>query len=88
MNPEQLDLWNAALVTAAMVGGPLVGLALVVGLVTSFIQAATQLQENALSFVPKVIALGLTLMVAGPWMLDNLVRYTKSSFGSLTSGTR
>ncbi len=71
------DLWRAALTTAAMVAAPFVALALVVGLVMSIVQAATQLQENVLTFVPKLIALGVALTFAGPWALGQLTRYTE-----------
>ena len=71
------ELWRAGLTTAAMVAAPFVVLALVVGLVMSIVQAATQLQENVLTFVPKLIALGIALTLAGPWALGQLTRYTE-----------
>jgi len=71
-----LDLWRDALTTAAVVGGPFLIASLAVGLVVSLIQAATQLQENVLSFVPKLIAIGLVMALAGHSLLDKLTRYT------------
>ena len=74
-----LDLWQAALVTAISACAPFVITALVVGLVMSIIQAATQLQENVLSFVPKLVAVGVILALAGPWVLGRLVQYTQTA---------
>jgi flagellar biosynthesis protein FliQ len=71
------DLWRSALTTAAIVATPFVLIALAVGLLMSIVQAATQLQENVLTFVPKLIALGVALTVCGPWALGQLTRYTE-----------
>ena len=71
------DLWRNALTTAIMVAAPFIVLALVVGLVMAVVQAATQLQENVLTFVPKLAALAVVLMLAGPWALAQLTRYTE-----------
>lgn len=75
-----LDLFRGALTTVALVGAPFVITALAVGLLVALLQAATQLQENALSFVPKIVAVGLVLVLAGPWVLGRLVRYAENSF--------
>ena len=74
-----LDVWRLALVTAVEVGGPFVGAALAVGLLASLLMAATQLQESALSFVPKVAALALVLLLMGPWLLGRLTRFTQAT---------
>jgi flagellar biosynthetic protein FliQ len=71
------ELWRTGLMTAAIVASPFIVLALIVGLVMSIVQAATQLQENVLTFVPKLIALGVALTLAGPWALGQLTRYTE-----------
>ena len=78
-----LDIWQNALWTALLVSAPFLLAALAVGLVTSLLQAATQLQENVLSFVPKIVAMGLVLGLLGPWVLDHLGRYTKTSMQSM-----
>ena len=80
-----LDLWQEAIVTTAWVSAPFVAAALVVGLLTSLLQAATQLQENALSFVPKVVATGVALAISGSWVLERLVRYLTTAFESLSN---
>jgi flagellar biosynthetic protein FliQ len=77
------DLLRGALTTIAIVGAPFIGVALAVGLTVSLLQAATQLQENVLSFVPKVVALGLLLALAGPWALSQLAGYAQTAIGSL-----
>jgi len=74
-----LDVWRLALVTAVEVGGPFVAAALAVGLIASLLMAATQLQEGALSFVPKVAALALVLLLMGPWLLGRLTRFTRAT---------
>ena len=74
-----LDLMRTALMTVAMVGAPFIITALAVGLVVALLQAATQLQDSALSFVPKIVAVGLVLLLAGPWVLGRLVGYATSS---------
>ncbi len=80
MSTDQLlDVWRLALTTAVEVGGPFVLAALVVGLLASLLMAATQLQEGALSFVPKVAALALVLVLMGPWLLGRLTRFTQAT---------
>lgn len=74
------DVWRNALVTMAAVAAPFLLSALAVGLATALIQAATRMQENVLSFVPKIIAVLLVMSLAGPWMLGRLTRYTTEAF--------
>ena len=78
-----VDLARNALVTALLVAGPLLAAALVVGLVVSVIQAITQIQEQTISFVPKLIAVGGVFLVLLPWMLQVLVKYTTELFRSI-----
>jgi flagellar biosynthetic protein FliQ len=74
-----LDLWRDALITTAMVAAPLVIAALLVGILTSLLQAATQMNDSSFSFAPKLVAIGLVLAVGGPALLDRLSRYTRSA---------
>lgn len=83
--PTILDLWRGALDVAVAVAAPLLLSALVVGLITSLFQAATQIQENILSFVPKLIAVGLVLLLSGSILLDKLTRYATNSFEATTT---
>ena len=72
-----LNLGQAALEVMLMVSGPLLVVALVVGLLVSILQAATQINEMTLSFIPKILAIFATLLLLGPWMLSTLVDYTQ-----------
>ncbi len=77
-----LSLGSQALTTFLMVAGPLLLIGLVVGLVISIFQATTQIQEQTLSFVPKIIAILVALLVFGPWMISVLKEFT---FGLLAN---
>ena len=65
------------------VGAPVMGVALLVGLIVSLLQALTQVQEMTLTFVPKIVAIFLTLLVATPFMLTTLVDFTQSVFARI-----
>ena len=69
----------------ATVGGPYIGALLVVGLAVGIFQAATQINEMTLSFIPKLIAISVALLVAGPWMLRELIGYTRALIESIPS---
>ena len=78
-----LDLANLlrdAMLVMLKLGGPPLLVALVVGLVISLLQAITQIHEVTLAFVPKVLALGLALLLLGPFMLATLSGYTRLLF--------
>ena len=84
MTPQTvLTLAQQALWITALVSAPLLLTALVVGLAVSIFQAATQINEMTLSFIPKLIALAATLVFAGPWMLKVIVGYTRELFESI-----
>ncbi len=72
-----------ALLLGMKVALPLLLAGLVVGLVVSVFQAVTQIQEMTLAFIPKILAVALVLIVAGPWMLNQLVAYTADLYGSI-----
>ncbi|HNU10534.1 MAG TPA: flagellar biosynthesis protein FliQ [Rubrivivax sp.] len=76
MNPQQvLDAGQQGLMLMLMVAAPLLLVVLLVGLLVSIFQAATQINEATLSFVPKIVAVVAMLAFAGPWMLQTLVEY-------------
>ena len=78
MEPQLvLTLGRDGLLTLLTVCGPIVMVVLVVGLVVSIFQAATQINEQTLSFVPKLLAAFATMAVAGPWMISTLVDYIR-----------
>jgi flagellar biosynthetic protein FliQ len=71
-----INLATTAMALAFKVALPLLGAGLVVGLVVSIFQAVTQIQEQTLAFIPKIVALAAVLLVLGPWMLNQLLAYT------------
>ena len=78
-----LTLVQQALFVTALVAAPLLLTALIVGLVVSIFQAATQINEMTLSFIPKLVAMFAVLVFAGPWMLATLVDYVQRLFASI-----
>lgn len=78
-----LDLARDTLSMALMLAGPLLGAALSVGLLVSLIQAVTSIQEQTLSFVPKLFAVAGTFLVLLSWMLQSLMKFTTDLFVSL-----
>ena len=77
MTPEiVLDVGRDALVVIALLSAPLLLSALAVGLLVGMVQAATQIQEMTLTFIPKLIVLALALLIAGSWMLGVLTDFT------------
>lgn len=77
------DLAVQTMIVAAKVSAPILLTALLVGFAISLFQAATQIQEPTLSFVPKMIAVAIALVVTGNWVLSELVSFTDSLFASL-----
>ncbi len=72
-----VDVWTAAMSVSAKVGAPFLLTGLAVGLTISLLQAATQVQENILTLVPKLIAVGMVLTMSGSWLLDELSAFTR-----------
>ena len=84
MSPEEvLAVGRHALEVTLLLAAPLLLTALVVGLLVGVFQAATQVNEMTLSFIPKLIAMAAALMLAGPWMLKLIVAYTRALFESI-----
>ncbi|MDE2306307.1 MAG: flagellar biosynthesis protein FliQ [Gammaproteobacteria bacterium] len=84
MTPETvMDLAHRALFVTSLIAAPLLLVALVAGLVIGMLQAATQIHEATLSFIPKLLCLVLTLVVAGPWMIRVLVSFTRGLFAGI-----
>ncbi len=78
-----LQVGREALFMVMLVASPMLGLGLLVGLLVSIFQATTQIQEQTLTFIPKIIAVFGALVVFGPWMLNLLVDYTRNIFINL-----
>jgi flagellar biosynthetic protein FliQ len=84
MSPEEvLAVGRHALEVTLLLAAPLLLTALVVGLLVGIFQAATQVNEMTLSFIPKLIAMAAALMLASPWMLKLIVAYTRELFESI-----
>lgn len=81
MSPEQvLTIGSEAMQTTLMVAAPILGVALVIGLIVSIFQAATQINEQTLSFIPKLVGVMAMLLLAGHWMLVTMVDYMHRVF--------
>jgi flagellar biosynthetic protein FliQ len=78
-----ITLGQQALYTMLMLAAPMLLAALVVGLVVSILQAATQINEMTLSFIPKLIAMMAALVIAGPWMITFFVDYMRRMFEAI-----
>ncbi|MBK1679984.1 flagellar biosynthesis protein FliQ [Rhodocyclus tenuis] len=84
MTPELvMDVGRQAIEITLIVSAPLLLAALVVGLIVSVFQAATQINEATLSFIPKLVAMFITLIFAGPWILELMVDYMRRLFESI-----
>jgi flagellar biosynthetic protein FliQ len=84
MNQDTVvNLASQAMSLALKVAGPILLVALVVGLVVSIFQAVTQIQEQSLSLIPKIAGVAVVIVVLGPWMLGQLVTYTSQLFTSI-----
>lgn len=84
MTPETvLTLTQQALEMTVLVSAPMLGAALATGLLVSLFQAATQINEMTLSFIPKLLVLILVLVLAGPWMLNMMLDYMRRLFTSI-----
>lgn len=75
-----LNLAREALLTVILVSGPMLGFGLLVGLAVSVFQATTQIQEQTLTFIPKIIAVLGSILFFGPWMLKVIKSFTENLF--------
>lgn len=84
MTPETvMNIGRQAIEVTLMLSGPLLLATLLIGLIISIFQAATQINEATLSFIPKLVAAFLILLLAGPWMLQLMVNYIRRLFESI-----
>jgi flagellar biosynthetic protein FliQ len=84
MTPENvMDLAHKTLMVTTLISAPLLLIALITGLVIGMLQAATQINESTLSFIPKLLMLVLSLFVAGPWILRVLIDFTRDLYASI-----
>jgi flagellar biosynthetic protein FliQ len=86
MTPESVfTIAHRAMYVTLLLAAPPLIVSLVVGLLVSFFQAATQINEATLSFIPKVVAVTVTLVIAGPWMMSIVLDYMRQMFTSIPS---
>jgi flagellar biosynthetic protein FliQ len=78
-----INLAMQAMQLALKLGGPILIVGLVIGLAISVFQAVTQIQEQTLSFIPKLVGLAVVILVGGPWMLGQLIIYTQELWASI-----
>jgi flagellar biosynthetic protein FliQ len=83
---DAIDIGRDAIVVSLKLGGPIMLLALVVGVVISLFQALTQIQESTLTFVPKIVAILLAMLLLMPFMLTTLTTFTERLFDRVVSG--
>ena len=87
-NDMAVQIGRDALYMVMLVAAPMLGLGLLVGVMVSIFQATTQIQEQTLVFIPKIIAIFAAIVVFGPWMLSLMVDYTREIFMSLPNMIR
>ncbi|HHJ19489.1 MAG TPA: flagellar biosynthesis protein FliQ [Gammaproteobacteria bacterium] len=86
MTPETvINIAQEALLLAIMITAPLLGTALLIGLIIGMFQAATQINEMTLSFIPKLLGLVMVIFIAGNWILTTLINYTQRLIESIPS---
>lgn len=83
-----INLGREALLTVLLVSAPILGLGLLAGLAVSIFQATTQINEQTLSFIPKIIAVFVAVVIFGPWMFTVILEFTGKLFLSLPSMVR
>lgn len=84
MTPESvMTIGRQAMEVTLMVAAPMLLVALIIGLIVSIFQAATQINESTLSFIPKLVGIFVALVVAGPWMLSVMLDYMRQVFTNL-----
>lgn len=80
-----IGLAGQALYTVLKISAPMLGIGLIVGLLVSIFQATTQIQEQTLAFVPKIIAVFVAILVFGPWILNVMIDFTSNVLGNLAN---
>jgi flagellar biosynthesis protein FliQ len=80
-----LDWYRQMLWTAVLVGGPVILAGVAVGTVVAILQAATQINDSAVSFAPKAVATLVVIVLSGPWMLNQLVEFARAVFVAIAT---
>lgn len=82
-NAEALDILRGAILVAVKLSAPVLILSMVIGILISILQAATQIHEQTLTFVPKLVAIVIVFLLTGSWMLATLQEYTVEIFSRM-----
>ena len=89
MNEEfVMTIGSETIKTIALIAGPMLLAAMVIGIVVSVLQAITQINESTLTFIPKMVAIIVVLMIMAPWMLETLQHYAGNIFGNFSEWVR
>ena len=84
MTQEQvMGIFQQAIILAFKLAGPLLAVSIIIGLVIAIFQAATQIHEHTLTFVPKIVAIALMMLLLGPWMITMLSDFMQNLFGMI-----
>lgn len=82
---QVMEVLQAAMVTALKISAPILIVSMVIGLVISILQAATQIHEQTLTFVPKLLAIAVVLVILGAWIMQTMNDFTKHIFDMIVS---
>lgn len=82
---DVLQMAQQAMTTILLLSAPMLGMGLLVGLAVSIFQATTQIQEATLAFVPKIVAVMVTFLILGPWMLRMIMDFTINLFSNMSN---
>ncbi len=80
-----INLATQAMMLSLKIAGPMLLVGLIIGLLVSIFQAVTSIQEQSLSFIPKIVGVAVLIVVLGPWMLNQLVTYAQNLYLSIPS---
>lgn len=83
-----IQIGRDALYMVMLISAPMLGLGLLVGVLVSIFQATTQIQEQTLVFIPKIVAIFIAILIFGPWMLSLMVDYTREIISSMPNMIR
>ncbi len=80
-----VDICRRAVQTTLMLAGPMLLAGMIIGLIVSIFQATTQINEQTLTFIPKIVAVFVTLLIMTPWMIHTMISFTTSILSSISS---
>lgn len=80
-----VDICRKAVQTALLMAAPMLVAGMIVGLIVSIFQAATQINEQTLTFIPKIVTVFITLLLMAPWLIQTMTSFTKGIFTTIAS---